>query len=399
MKIKFIIFFYIIVVNTFAQRPQTPLMGWSSWNNYRVNINEKVIRSQADEMVKLGLVKAGYTYLNMDDGYFGGRDNKGNLIHHPKRFPSGMKHLADYIHSKGLKAGIYTDAGINTCASYWDKDTIGVGVGLFGNDRRDLTLMLKTWGFDFVKVDWCGGDWMGLSEEVRYTEIGKIIREIKPSAVYNVCRWQFPGEWVVNAADSWRISPDIGETFQSSMAIVDRNADLWKYSGPGHVNDMDMLQIGRGMTFEEDKAHFTMWCMLNSPLMASNDLTKISKETLQILTNKDLIAINQDPLVYQARRIKDDDNLEVWAKPMVSTISGDVAVTLLNRSEKSEKISFNLSEVGLSAKDGYEMKDLWSGNSFPKSQKESVYFDVPSHGVIVLRLKGKSVPFNLFQYK
>ncbi|WP_186758239.1 glycoside hydrolase family 27 protein [Echinicola salinicaeni] len=399
MKFNILLLLMLIGFSAIAQRPQTPLMGWASWNNYRVNINEEIIKSQADAMVEQGLLAAGYTYLNMDDGYFGGRDEEGNLYSHPEKFPSGMKSLSDYIHSKGLMAGIYTDAGINTCASYWDKDTLGVGVGLYGHEKRDLSLMIEDWGYDFVKVDWCGGDWMDLSEEVRYTEIGNIIREMDPSVVFNVCRWEFPGEWVVNLADSWRISADIANTFESVMGIVDLNADLWKYSGPGHVNDMDMLQVGRGMSYEEDKTHFTMWCMLNSPLIASNDLTTISEETLSILTNKELISINQDPMVYQARRVIDRGDLEVWAKPLISSISGEVAVTLLNRSEEGKTIDFNLEDVGLLAEEGYKMKDLWSKKFYPSTNKETVSLHVPSHGVVVLKIKGESKPFNLFQYK
>ncbi|GAB4107790.1 hypothetical protein GCM10028791_02370 [Echinicola sediminis] len=397
MKLKFFFLFLLFSYSSFAQRPQTPLMGWASWNNYRVNINEAIIQAQADALVELGLKEAGYTYLNIDDGFFGGRDKQGNLFAHPERFPSGMKSLADYIHQKGLKAGIYSDAGINTCASYWDKDTVGVGVGLYGHEQKDLLLMLDDWGYDFIKVDWCGGDWLGLSEEVRYKEIGAIIRQINPAVVFNVCRWEFPGEWVVNLADSWRISGDIANTFESVMSIVDLNADLWKYAGPGHVNDMDMLQVGRGMSYDEDKTHFTMWCMLNSPLMASNDLTTISEETLEILTNKDLISIHQDPLVYQARRVIDQGELEVWARPLISTMSGEVAVTLLNRSPEKKTISFDLNEVGISAKEGYTMKELWTGEDFENTTAQTIRFDVPTHGVVVLKIKGKSLPFNLFQ--
>lgn len=389
----------LVAANIYAQRPQTPLMGWASWNNYRVNISEKIIRSQADAMVATGLLEHGYNYLNIDDGFFGGRDKEGNLLAHPDRFPSGMKVLAEYIHSKGLKAGIYSDAGLNTCASYWDQDTVGVGMGLFGNEKRDLQLMLGEWNYDFIKIDWCGADWMGLDEEVRYREIGQIVREINPDVVFNVCRWEFPGKWVIGIADSWRVSGDIDNTFESIMAIVDLNADLWKFSGPGHVNDMDMLQIGRGMSYEEDKTHFTMWCLLNSPLMASNDLTVISEETLSILTNKEMIAINQDPLVYQGRRLIDSGDLEVWAKPLISTVSGEVAVVLLNRSKEEASISFDLKDVGLSAEAGYSLKDLWTGEESSNEYNENHTYQVPAHGVVALRLKGESLLYNIFQYQ
>lgn len=398
------IFLFSIPVQSFFQqnstlRPQTPIMGWASWNNFHVAIDEDIIKAEADAMVSSGMKDAGYSYVNIDDGYFGGRDKAGKIINHPERFPSGMKSLADYIHSKGLKAGIYSDAGINTCASRWDNDTIGSGMGLYGHDRGDLTQMLSEWKYDFIKVDWCGGQELELDEQIRYTEIGNIVREINPEVVYNVCRWEFPGKWVVPVADSWRISGDISEKFESILHIIDLNADLWRYSGPGHVNDMDMLQVGRGMSYEEDKSHFTMWCILVSPLLAGNDLRNMDKQTLDILTNKEVIALNQDPLVYQARRLKDDGDLEVWAKPMVSTMSGDVAVVLLNRSNKKSRMEFSLDSLGLIAEKGYTMRDLWAKKDYSSSKGTAQSFDVPAHGVITLRIKGTAKPFNVFQSK
>ena len=380
-------------------KPRTPIMGWSSWNNFHVDINEEIIKSQADFMVSSGMAKVGYAYVNIDDGFFGGRDRQGNLLVHPERFPNGMKVISDYIHSKGLKAGIYSDAGINTCASHWDKDTIGVGGGLYGHDRKDLKLMLNKWNYDFIKVDWCGGEWLGLDEETRYTEIANVIKEISPNTVYNICRWEFPGKWALQIADSWRISGDITNEFHSILNIIDLNADLWRYASPGHVNDMDMLQVGRGMSYEEDKTHFSMWCMMNSPLLAGNDLRSMSKETIEILTNKALIALNQDPLVYQARRFIDNGDIEVWAKPLISTISGQVAVALLNRSNKIETISFNLDSVGIDATKGYSYRDLWAKKDFKKTEKETLAFEVPKHGVVVLSITGTSKPFNVFQNK
>ncbi len=378
-------------------RPQTPIMGWSSWNNYRININENLIKAQADAMVETGMKAAGYTYINVDDGFFGGRDEQGKLIPHPERFPNGMEVIAKYIHKKGLKAGIYSDAGASTCASIWDAETIGVDMGLYHHEWSDLKQMLIDWDFDFIKVDWCGGEKLGLDEETQYTLIGRYIRRLKPEAVYNVCRWEFPGEWVVNVADSWRVSGDIRATFESVMHIVDLNADLWRYAGPGHVNDMDMLQVGRGMSYEEDKAHFSMWCMLASPLLAGNDLTTMSAETLAILTNKEMIAIDQDPLVYQARRLKDLGDREVWARPLKTTMSGEVAVALLNRSTKAQEIDFNLGSIGLLPQKGYVMRDLWKHKNLPKSTAKTQSFTVPSHGVVVLRITGTAKPYNVFQ--
>ncbi len=400
-----LIFFVFFGLQSFSQnaKPEhhqrTPIMGWSSWNNFHVNIDEKAIKEQADFMVSTGMRNVGYSYINIDDGYFGGRDEMGNLVANHKRFPNGMKVIADYIHSKGLYAGIYTDAGINTCASKWDNDTLGNGSGIFGHEYQDLSKMLNEWGFDFIKVDWCGASWMGLNEQTRYTIIGNIIREINPTVVYNICRWQFTGEWATCFADSWRISGDIDNTFKSILNIIDLNADLWKYASPGHVNDMDMLQVGRGMSYEEDKTHFSMWCMMNSPLLAGNDLRTMSKQTIEILTNKEIIALNQDPLVYQARRLSKKGDLEVWAKPLISTMGGKVAVALLNRSEKKATISFNLDSVGLNASKGYAMRDLWAKKDFELSKEEQVSFEVPAHGVVVLKIIGIMKPYNVFQYK
>lgn len=380
-----------------ASRPQTPAMGWASWNNYRVSINEDIIKAQAKAMVSSGMAEAGYQYINVDDGYFGGRDTLGNLLVHPTRFPSGMKALAAYIHSLGLKAGLYSDAGINTCATFWDKDSVGLGVGLYGHEQRDLELMLTDWKYDYIKVDWCGGDWMGLNDELAYTRIGTIVRALRPDVLYNVCRWQFPGEWIVNTADSWRISQDIANTYESVMGIVDQNEPLWKYSGAGHFNDMDMLQVGRGMSYEEDKTHFTMWCMMNSPLMAGNDLTRMSAQTVEILTNKDLIAINQDTFCYQARRLVDQGETEIWGRPLVSSMSGEVAVTVVNRSLEEMTVDLTLSEIGIDASAGYKTKDLWSKEIASSLSNEIITAKVPAHGVIALRISGKSLPFNVYQ--
>lgn len=364
-------------------------MGWSSWNHFRINIDEVMIREQADAMIASGMNKAGYRFVNIDDGFFGGRDAQGKLVSHEFKFPSGMKALADYIRSKGLKPGIYSECGANTCGSYWDNDARGIGVGLFGHEEQDLQQMLVEWGYDFIKVDWCGGQKQNLSEQAQYTKISQIIRRIKPQTVYNVCRWQYPGDWVKDIADSWRVSSDIEPTFESVMRIVDLCEPLWKHCGPGHYNDMDMLQVGRGMSPEEDKTHFTLWCMMNSPLLAGNDLRKMTPETIAILTQPELIALNQDPLACQARRLRDDGDYELWAKPLGKIDSGDVAVTLLNRGKTSAPISFNLEEIGINPAAGYSVRDLWKRETLSASTRETNQrFDVPSHGVIVLRIKG-----------
>lgn len=385
------------------QQPATassppPVMGWASWNHFRTHIDEDLIRGQVQALQSLGLDKLGYTYINIDDGYFGGRDAQGGIRSHPTRFPHGMQALARYIHQQGLKAGIYTDAGSNTCASYWDKDTIGTGMGLFGHDQQDLQRLLVEWDFDFLKVDWCGGEWLGLDEQTRYTHIGQLARQLKPDIRYNVCRWQFPGAWVTQVADSWRISGDIANNFASVLRIIDLNAGLWKYSSPGHYNDMDMLQVGRGMSYEEDKTHFSFWCLMQSPLLLGNDLRNISAQTLSIITNKALLRINQSPFVYQARRLVDYGEQEVWARPLVSTQSGEVVVALLNRSDTDQIISVTLEKLGIDAAAGYAWEDLWTSDIASKAFDTSIRREVLPHGVVVLRIKGSALPYNAFQY-
>jgi alpha-galactosidase len=375
----------------------TPVMGWASWNNYRININENLVRRQADAMVSSGMKKAGYSFVNIDDGYFGGRDENGNIIPHPSRFPNGMKRLAEYIHSKGLKAGIYSDAGINTCASMWDKDTIGSGMGLYGHEVQDIKQLLQNWNYDFLKVDWCGAEALGLDEEMRYTQIGKLVYQVRPDAVYNVCRWKFPGKWVTGVADSWRISGDIDNHFESILKIIDLNAELWKYAGPGHVNDMDMLQVGRGMSLEEDKTHFSMWCMMASPLLAGNDLTKMTQETIAVLTNPEMISIDQDPLVYQARRLFDYGETEIWARPLGATMSGKVAVALLNRSNTTQTITFKPADMGINSSKGYYVRNIWMNTSSQKQVLTEQSFEVAPHGAVVLKISGSAIPFNVFQ--
>jgi hypothetical protein len=372
-----------------APRPLTPIMGWSSWNHFQIDINEVVIRGQADAMVASGMHKAGYNYVNIDDGYFGGRDKDGKLFCNADKFPNGMKALADYIRAKGLKPGIYSEAGTDTCGSEWSKDPLGFGVGLYQHEQQDLTLMLKDWGYDFIKVDWCGGLRQKLSVEKQYTLISGIIRQLRPDVVFNVCRWEYPGDWVITTADSWRVSGDITATFDSVMHIVDQCEPLWKHCGPGHFNDMDMLQVGRGMTGDEDKAHFTMWCMMDSPLLAGNDLRDMTPATIEILTQPEIIALNQDPLCYQARRLRDDGDSELWAKPLGKTDSGEIAVTLLNRSKQPATITFNLAEIGLDPAKGYALRDVWQGKTLAATDTAATQsMQVAAHGVVVLKIKG-----------
>lgn len=319
------------------QPVEPPIMGWSSWNTYRININESLIKRQAEAMVSLGLKDVGYRYINIDDGFFGYRNEKGVLQTHPKRFPNGVKCVADHIHRLGLKAGIYSDAGANTCGSLWDADPNGVGVGLYGHEKQDADLYFNQWGFDFIKIDYCGaGQQLDLNERERYTAISKAIREVCPRDIsVNICRWAFPGTWARGLAHSWRISGDISPHWSSVKSIIRKNLYLSAYAGNGHYNDMDMLEIGRGLTQTEEEVHFGMWCLMSSPLLIGCDLTTIPDVSLKLLKNKELIALNQDPLGLQAYVVQHEGEGYVLVKD-IEQLRGNVrAAALYNPSDST----------------------------------------------------------------
>ncbi|MCE7044586.1 glycoside hydrolase family 27 protein [Dyadobacter sp. CY312] len=370
-------------LSAYSQNASPPVMGWSSWNSFHVDISEQLIKEQADAMVSTGMGKVGYQFINVDDGYLGGRDSSGNLFLNAEKFPSGMRSLTDYIHNKGLKAGIYTDAGKNTCGSIYDNDIHGIGVGLYGNINRDLDLFFRQWNFNFIKVDWCGGKVQKLNPETEYSRIIDAVRSIDSTITFNLCMWQFPGTWAIKRADSWRISEDIRENFQSVLKIIDLNRDLAQYASPGHYNDMDMLQVGRGMSYDEDRSHFSMWCMMNSPLMAGNDLRYISKETISILTNEELIALNQDKGFKQATRVLSQGSVEVWLKPLGGQGSSSKAIAIFNRGEKQALFKLNPIKVGISKKSN--LRDLWEHRDLG-TVAQNKQFTLPKHGIIVLRV-------------
>lgn len=366
----------------FAQKARGPIMGWSSWNHFHVNIDEKMIREQADAMISSGMYEAGYRYVNIDDGYFGGRDPEGKLYADSQKFPSGMKALADYIHSKKLKAGIYTDAGKNTCGSIYDDDKNGIGVGIYGYVEQDCKLFFKEWGYNFLKVDWCGGQRQKLDEQYEYTKIINAVKQIDPKIVFNICRWEFPGTWAIKLANSWRISGDIRPNFSSILKIIDLNAGLHQYASAGHYNDMDMLQVGRGMSYDEDKSHFSMWCMLNSPLLAGNDLRNMSNESIEILTNKELIALNQDSGFHQAIRVYKEADIEVWVKNLGEK-GKSKALAIFNRGKGDKAFDLKAEELHLSKKN--QLRDLWAHKDLGRLGDKKA-FQLPAHGIIVLKV-------------
>lgn len=333
-------------------------------------------------MISTGLYQAGYRYINVDDGYFGGRDSHGKLYVDSTKFPNGMDTIAAYLHQKGLKAGLYSEGGRNTCGSIWDNDKKGIGVGMYGHEQQDAELFFKEWNFDFIKIDWCGGLEMKLNDQEQYGKIISAIREVKPNARINICRWQFPSEWAIKLVDSWRISEDIRNNFGSVLAIIDLNKNLNQYSSPGHYNDMDMLQVGRGMTYEEDKTHFSMWCMLNSPLLAGNDLTKMSKETIAILTNRELIALNQDKAFKQAVFMGNDGTVDLWKKQLQG--GKNIIIAMLNRSDKA--VDYHLDSKKLQISPNTKVRDLWIKKDLGRLSDIKTLC-IPPHGIVVLKTK------------
>ena len=350
----FLCLLLFILPDAISQK-RTPIMGWSSWNTYHVNISDTLIKKQADALVSTGLKDAGYTYINIDDGYFGGRDaHTDQLLVHATRFPSGLKPVVEHIHGLGLKAGIYSDAGRNTCGSIYDADTIGVGVGLYGHDQKDCDFFFRDLGFDFIKVDYCGGrphpkgDTLSLDEQTRYSEIAEAIQRTGRNDVrLNICRWDFPGTWAARVASSWRMSQDIRPRWSSVKDIIKQNLYLSAYAYDGHYNDMDMLEVGRGMSEEEDHTHFAVWCMMASPLLIGCDLTKIKPSTLTLLKNQELIAINQDTLHQQAYVAKRKGDCYVLVKDLKQRQGRERAVAFVNLSDVEETMAIDLKEIDL----------------------------------------------------
>jgi len=397
-RIIFILVIPIFLGNTlFAQNkskmpPRPPLMGWASWNQFGTKIDEKVIKGQADAMVSSGLAAVGFQYINIDDGFFNKRYSDGTLRIDSIKFPKGMKELADYIHSKGLKAGFYSEAGENTCGSQYSGQLGGVGGGLYGHDQQDANLFFKTWGFDFLKVDYCGGRVQKLDEKTRYTEIRKAIDNTGRDVNFNICRWQFPGTWVIELADSWRMSNDINFTpgskarWRSIIGIINQNKYLAQYASPGHYNDMDMLEVGRGLSFEEDKSHFTMWCILSSPLALGCDMTKMSDQTKTILTNKEIIALNQDPAGLQAHLIFEKDSVQIWAKNLKDRQSKEFAIVMLNLGVMPAVLSVKWKDLNIVG--NATVRKLWTHKDLGSVESE-YSATVQGHGVSAIKVNAQ----------
>ncbi len=362
----------------------TPPMGWNSWNKYGCNgINEKVVRDIADAMSSNGMKDAGYQYVIIDDCWQTDRDAAGNIVADAAKFPSGIKALADYVHSKGLKFGIYTDAGTKTCAGR---------PGSLGHEYQDAK-QYANWGVDYLKEDWCN-TLHGQSSESSYTLMRNALAASGRPIVLSICEWGStkPWLWAGPVGNLWRSTGDIQDCWDCTTTwggngvihIIDQINGLESYAGPGHWNDPDMLEVGNGgMTTEEDRAHFSMWALISAPLLTGNDLGNMSAATREILLNKEVIAIDQDALGQQGRRILKNGDSEVWSKQLAD---GGRAVVLLNRSAAPATIDVRQTDIGYPAGLAATVRDLWSAKE-SSGQIGSYSAQVPSHGVVMVKVK------------
>lgn len=371
----------------------TPPMGWNSWNTFQTRIDEKLLREMVDTYVASGMRDAGYRYFVLDDGWMAmERDANENLVADPKKFPSGMKAFADYVHSKGLKFGIYNCAGTKTCGGY---------PGSRGHEYQDAVLY-ASYGVDFLKYDWCNTD--SLNAREAYITMSSALKATKRPIVFSLCEWgnHQPWNWAKGVGELYRTTGDITANFNkdkhmgtwsalSVMNILDKQVKIRQYNGPNHWNDADMLEVGNGMSYSEDKAHFAMWCMLAAPLAAGNDLRNMSAQTKAILTNKEVIAIDQDVLGIAAYRIPMADSVEIWVKPLVNN---EFAVCFLNKGATAQKINMKWQELGIDKETGlnlnlagakYGLRDLWLQKP-AGSTKSALKQEIPSHDVLMFKL-------------
>ena len=354
----------------------TPPMGWNSWNKFDCEINESIIRAAADSMVSSGMKEAGYTYVVIDDCWHGPRDAKGFITADARRFPSGIKALADYVHSKGLKFGIYSDAGRLTCAKR---------PGSQGHEYQDANTY-ASWGVDYLKYDWCNTGTRDAQEA--YTLMSDALRDSGRDIVFSICEWgtHTPWRWPPTIGNLARTTDDINDRWEgphSVLWILDQNEPLWPFAGPGHWNDPDMLEVGNGkMTNAEYRAHFSLWALMAAPLIAGNDLAAMDMPTRDILLNKDVIAIDQDTLGVQGRRVAQHGDSEVWVRPLAG---GGRAVILFNRGAAPVPIAVDWAQLGYPKALRMHVRDLWTHRDLGV-MSGGYTAQVAPHDVVMLRL-------------
>jgi alpha-galactosidase len=354
----------------------TPPMGWDGWNTYACNINEALVKKEADAMVSSGMKAAGYQYINLDDCWAEPtRDSKGNLVVNKTLFPDGMKALADYVHSKGLKMGTYTDAGSKTCASPGFP-------GMEGHEQQDANAF-ASWGIDYVKIDWCNHS--GETSQAEYTKIGNALKQTGRPIVYALCEWGNDNvwQWGPGVGNSWRTTQDMHDTWAAVIRNFDGDTAHPTVSKPGAWNDADMLEVGHGkMSTTEYIAHFSLWSIADSPLIAGNDLTNMTAATKSILLNTEVIAVDQDKLGIQATKVADNGaGLQVWAKRLSGT--NTYAIVLFNRNTTAANIKVNWSSIGLSG--SLTVRDLWA-HANKGSFTGSYTANVAGRGVVMLKV-------------
>jgi alpha-galactosidase len=360
---------------------RTPPMGWNSWNKFACNVSEDLIRGMADAMISSGMRDAGYQYVVIDDCWQVSRDQNGNIIADPQRFPHGMKTLGDYIHSKGLKFGIYSDAGTLTCQKR---------PGSRGYEFQDAR-QYAAWGVDYLKYDWCNHSTQ--DSAASYSLMRDALLASGRPIVFSICEWGStkPWLWAGEVGNLWRTTGDIIDHFEGKydyawgmVNIVDQQVGIDGYAGPGHWNDPDMLEVGNGgMTNVEYRAHFSLWAMLAAPLIAGNDLRSMSQEIHDILTNKEVIAIDQDPLGQVARRVSKNGDAEIWSRPLQD---GSRAVVLFNRGKTEGSITVKWSAIGYPEHLRASVHDLWDHKDLG-TVAGSFAATVPSHGIVMITVK------------
>jgi alpha-galactosidase len=393
-----ILFCKLLNAQKFEGLALTPPMGWNSWNTFQTNINEQMVKEMADVMVNSGMKDAGYQYLVLDDGWMAmERDPKtGDLVPDPKKFPNGMKAVADYVHSRGLKFGLYNCAGTKTCGGY---------PGTRGYEYQDARFYAAV-GIDYLKYDWCNTE--GITAREAYATMSKALKAARRPIVFSLCEWgnNQPWTWASGVGHLWRTTGDITNQFDGIldhgtwqqlgvMRIVDLQEKLRSYAGPGHWNDPDMLEVGNGLSEAENRSHFSLWSVLAAPLIAGNDLRKMSVPTKSVLTNKEVVAVDQDALGIEGFLFQDHDSLQTWVRPLKND---DWAICFVNRSSKPLTVSFNwqenlvqdtLSKRSLDCRSVvYHIRNLWTAKE-EGTTKKPLKYQLPSHDVLFLRLHQK----------